>query len=37
MIIDISEDGRKIEWWSNGERKILPIERLIDALRQCLK
>ena len=31
MIIDISEDGRTIEWWSNGERKIATIYQLIDA------
>lgn len=30
MIIDISEDGRTIEWWSNGERKITTIDHLID-------
>lgn len=30
MIIDISEDGRTIEWWSNGERKITTIYHLID-------
>lgn len=31
MVIDISEDGRTIEWWSNGERKIATIYQLIDA------
>ena len=37
MIIDISEDGRYIEWWANGERKILGIERLIDAFEAVSK
>lgn len=37
MIIDISEDGRCIEWWANGERKILGIERLIDAFEAVSK
>lgn len=37
MIIDISEDGRIIEWWANGERKILGLERLIDAFEAVSK
>ena len=37
MIIDISDDGRIIEWWANGERKILGIERLIDAFEAVSK
>lgn len=37
MIIDISEDGRTIEWWSNGERKIATIDHLIDTYDRIVR
>lgn len=37
MIIDISNDGRIIEWSKNGARTILSIERLIDAFEALSK
>lgn len=37
MIIDISKDGRYIEWWENGVRKILDLWRLIDAFEAVSK